>query len=83
MLELYHTVNSVCAQNVRVQPAEKSLGWKSHLMSLQGDQFGEAYQAQSEWGCAHPDPRRHADYRVLGHPLLSRRVIPQSEVDAN
>ena len=43
MLELYHTVISVSAQKVRIQLAEKSLEWKGHLMTLQGDQFEEAY----------------------------------------
>lgn len=43
MLELYHTVNSVCAQKVRIQLDEKGLDWKSHQMTLRGDQFEEAY----------------------------------------
>src|ERR1700749_5033835 len=43
MLELYHMVNSVCAQKVRIQLAEKALDWKSHLMTLRGDQFEPAY----------------------------------------
>jgi glutathione S-transferase len=43
MLELYHTVNSVCAQKVRVQLEEKALDWTSHLMTLRGDQFEAAY----------------------------------------
>lgn len=43
MLELYHSVNSVCAQKVRVALAEKGLAYESHLMTLRGDQFGPAY----------------------------------------
>jgi glutathione S-transferase len=43
MLELNHMVNSVCARKVRIQLTEKALDWKSHLMTLQGDQFEEAY----------------------------------------
>lgn len=43
MLELYHTVNSVCAQKVRIQLQEKALDWTSHLMTLRGDQFEPAY----------------------------------------
>ena len=43
MLELYHTVNSVCAQKVRIELTEKDLDWESRLMTLQGDQFDEAY----------------------------------------
>lgn len=43
MLELYHSVNSVCAQKVRVALAEKALEYKSHLMTLRGDQFDPQY----------------------------------------
>jgi glutathione S-transferase len=43
MLELYHSVNSVCAQKVRVVLAEKNLEYKEHLMTLRGDQFDAAY----------------------------------------
>src|SRR5918912_1747058 len=43
MLELYHSVNSVCAQKVRVVLAEKGLDYKEHLMTLRGDQFDPAY----------------------------------------
>ena len=43
MLELYHTVNSVCAQKIRIQLEEKGLPWTSRLMTLRGDQFEPAY----------------------------------------
>lgn len=43
MLELYHTINSVCAQKVRILLEEKALAWKSLLMTLRGDQFEAAY----------------------------------------
>jgi glutathione S-transferase len=43
MLELYHSVNSVCAQKVRVVLAEKGLDYKEHLMTLRGDQFDDRY----------------------------------------
>jgi glutathione S-transferase len=43
MLELYHSVNSVCAQKVRIVLAEKNLEYKDHLMALRGDQFEPAY----------------------------------------
>jgi len=43
MLELYHSVNSVCAQKVRVALAEKGLEYESHLMTLRGDQFDPQY----------------------------------------
>jgi glutathione S-transferase len=43
MLELYHSVNSVCAQKVRIALAEKGLDYTEHLMTLAGDQFDPAY----------------------------------------
>jgi glutathione S-transferase len=43
MLELYHNVNSVCAQKVRVALIEKGLGWTDHLIDLGGGQFDPAY----------------------------------------
>jgi Glutathione S-transferase, N-terminal domain len=43
MLELYHTVNSVCAQKIRIQLEEKGLPWVSRLMTLRGDQFEPSY----------------------------------------
>src|SRR5919109_1353632 len=43
MLELYHSINSVCAQKVRVVLAEKGLEYQEHLMSLRGDQFDPEY----------------------------------------
>ena len=43
MLELYHSINSVCAQKVRLALVEKGLTAKEHLMTLRGDQFDAAY----------------------------------------
>src|SRR3982751_2460387 len=43
MLELYHSVNSVCAQKVRIVLAEKGLEYREHLMTLRGDQFDSQY----------------------------------------
>ena len=43
MIELYHSVNSVCAQKVRVALAEKGLPYREHLMTLRGDQFDRGY----------------------------------------
>jgi glutathione S-transferase len=43
MLELYHSVNSVCAQKVRVALAEKGLEYRNHMMTLRGDQFDPEY----------------------------------------
>jgi glutathione S-transferase len=43
MLELYHSINSVCAQKVRIALEEKGQQAKDHLMTLRGDQFEPAY----------------------------------------
>src|ERR1700757_728677 len=43
MLGLYHSINSVCAQKVRIVLAEKELPYREHLMTLAGDQFDPAY----------------------------------------
>jgi glutathione S-transferase len=43
MLELYHNVNSVCAQKVRIALLEKGQQVKEHLLTLQGDQNDPAY----------------------------------------
>lgn len=43
MLELYHNINSVCAQKVRVALAEKGLDYREHLIDLRGGQFDPAY----------------------------------------
>ena len=43
MLELYHSINSVCAQKIRLALNEKKLPCTEHLMKLNGDQFDPAY----------------------------------------
>ena len=43
MLELYHSINSVCAQKVRIALEEKGQKATDHLMTLRGDQFEPAY----------------------------------------
>jgi glutathione S-transferase len=43
MLELYHNINSVCAQKVRIALAEKGQQVTEHLLTLQGDQNDPAY----------------------------------------
>jgi glutathione S-transferase len=45
MLELYHNINSVCAQKVRIALKEKGQEAKNHIMTLRGDQFDPAYLA--------------------------------------
>jgi glutathione S-transferase len=43
MLELYHSINSVCAQKVRVALKEKGQEAKDHIMTLRGDQYESTY----------------------------------------
>jgi glutathione S-transferase len=43
VLELYHNINSVCAQKVRVALKEKGLEPKEHILTLRGDQNDPAY----------------------------------------
>ena len=43
MLELYHGVDSVCAQKVRIALKEKGQEAKDHIMTLRGDQYEPAY----------------------------------------
>ena len=43
MLEVYHNINSVCAQKVRMALIEKGVEAKEHLLTLRGDQFDPAY----------------------------------------
>jgi glutathione S-transferase len=43
VLELYHNINSVCAQKVRIALAEKGQQAAGHLLTLQGDQNDPAY----------------------------------------
>ena len=43
MLELYHNINSVCAQKVRIALKEKGQEAKEHLLTLQGDKNDPAY----------------------------------------
>jgi glutathione S-transferase len=43
VLELYHNINSVCAQKVRIALNEKGQEAKEHLLTLRGDQNESAY----------------------------------------
>jgi glutathione S-transferase len=43
VLELYHSINSVCAQKVRIALKEKGQEAKDHIMTLRGDQYESAY----------------------------------------
>lgn len=68
MLELYHSVNSVCAQKVRVVLAEKGLEYREHLMTLRGDQFDPAYMKLNPAGVV---PTLVHD----GRPVIESAVI--------
>jgi glutathione S-transferase len=43
MLELYHNINSVCAQKVRIALKEKGQEAKDHVLALRGDQNEPSY----------------------------------------
>jgi glutathione S-transferase len=43
VLELYHNINSVCAQKVRIALLEKGEAAKEHLLTLRGDQNDPEY----------------------------------------
>jgi glutathione S-transferase len=43
VLELYHNINSVCAQKVRIALKEKGQEAKEHVLTLRGDQNEPAY----------------------------------------
>lgn len=43
MLELFHNINSVCAQKVRIALREKGVEVTEHLLTLRGDQNDPAY----------------------------------------
>src|SRR5687768_2031773 len=43
VLELYHNINSVCAQKVRIALSEKGQDVEEHILTLRGDQNDPAY----------------------------------------
>jgi glutathione S-transferase len=43
VLELYHSINSVCAQKVRIALEEKGQQAQDHIMTLRGDQYESGY----------------------------------------
>ena len=59
MLELYHNINSVCAQKVRIALKEKGQEAKEHLLTLQGDQNDPTYlKLNPQWCRADLGARR-------------------------
>lgn len=83
MLELYHSINSVCAQKIRLALNEKKLPCTEHLMKLNGDQFDPAYLKLNPNGVV---PTLIYDGQAItefgGHPLLSRRGLSEPFADA-
>ena len=73
LLELYHSINSVCAQKVRIALEEKGLTAKDHIMTLRGDQYEPAYLKLNPNGVVptliHDGA---ADHQILADPLLHR-----------
>ena len=83
MLELYHSINSVCAQKVRIALAEKGLPYQEHLMTLGGDQFDPAYMKLNPNAVV--PTLLHDGQPVIeffGDPLLPRRGVPRKTTDA-
>jgi hypothetical protein len=79
VLELYHNINSVCAQKVRVALREKGQEAKEHLLTLQGDQNDPAYMKLNPNGVV---PTLVHDGNVIIDPPLHRRSVSRSAVDA-
>ena len=73
MLELYHTVNSVCAQKIRIQLAEKKLPWSSRIMTLRGDQFEPGYLKLNPNGVV---PTLVHDGQPVAYRCVARTVGP-------
>ena len=65
MLELYHNINSVCAQKVRIALKEKQQEPKDHIMTLRGGSIrAHIFKAQSERRRPDIDPRRRANHEI-------------------
>ena len=49
MLELYHNINSVCAQKIRLALAEKGLDYKEYLLALRRRLYAAQSQRRRPW----------------------------------
>ena len=61
MLELYHSINSVCAQKVRIALKEKGQEVKDHIMTLRGGQsipYRTSYYIE-DWGFCMTHTKSH------------------------
>ena len=57
MLELYHSINSVCAQKIRIALHEKGLTAKDHIIDVAWRSVrSRLYEAQSQRRGADLDP---------------------------
>lgn len=81
MLELYHSINSVCAQKARIALAEKGLPYKEHLMTLGGDQFDPVYMKLNP-NAVVPTLVHNGHAIVESSPLLPGRSVSREAVDA-
>ena len=83
MLELYHSINSVCAQKVRIALQEKGQEAKDHIMTLRGDQYEPAYLKLNPNGVV-PTLIHDGEpiIEILADPLLHRRRFPRAAADA-
>ncbi len=78
MLELYHNINSVCAQKVRIALKEKGQDAKEHLLTLQGDQNDAAYMKLNPNGVV---PTLVHDGRVITESSLILYYIDEAFPD--
>ena len=82
--ELYHNINSVCAQKVRVALKEKGQEAKEHILTLRGDQNEPEYLKLNPNGVV---PTLVHDgqpiVEVVADPLLHRRGVSRSAADAD
>ena len=78
MLELYHNINSVCAQKVRIALKEKGQDVKEHLLTLQGDQNDAAYMKLNPNGVV---PTLVHDGRVITESSLILYYIDEAFPD--
>ncbi len=68
MLELYHNINSVCAQKVRIALREKGEEAKEHLLTLRGDQNDPAYLKVNPNGVV--PTLVHDGHTIIGSSLI-------------
>jgi hypothetical protein len=80
MLDLYHNINAVCAQKVRIALAEKGLTVQEHLMTLRGDQTEVGYLKLNPLGVV--PTLLHDGEPIIADSVLSRGSVPGAVPDA-